>query len=212
MTHHNIVRGGAFTLIELLVVVAIIAVLTGILLPAVGKARESARKVACAANLRSVGQAIRTYMHDYNDFYPPMAVMPTTEPILHPLNPRPAMWDVLDEQVSGKNEVFRCPSDQIRISSMKSDAGDTTTYFEWQGSSYEPRAALSVVDAFGRWRLSRENAALTQVDSQIQTLIDSASQIMLVHEYEPFHSPTGKEDGRNVLFADFHVDTMSIPE
>jgi prepilin-type N-terminal cleavage/methylation domain-containing protein/prepilin-type processing-associated H-X9-DG protein len=57
-----------FTLIELLVVVAIIAVLVAMLLPALGTARESARKVVCASNLSQVGKAQVTYANDNHEW------------------------------------------------------------------------------------------------------------------------------------------------
>src|SRR3954470_11600702 len=63
-------RRQAFTLVELLVVIGIIAVLIGILLPTLGRARERAKTISCASNLRQLFTAARLYSTENKDSFP----------------------------------------------------------------------------------------------------------------------------------------------
>lgn len=89
--YHNSARRAGFTLIELLVVIAIIALLIGILLPALGAARESAKNLKCQANVRSQGQVMSFYASDNRGWLPMI-------PVESSANPNPTREQRVDRQ------------------------------------------------------------------------------------------------------------------
>jgi len=98
----------AFTLTELLIVIAIIAILTGILLPAFIQSRESARKVACASNLRQLGQGLMLYVQGYDDRWPSIWNGEWNARVGKQLNWAAAIFPYVRNR-----PVYKCPSDVL---------------------------------------------------------------------------------------------------
>lgn len=195
-------RRQGFTLVELLVIIAIIGLLIGILMPALSRAKASARRAACAANLHQIGAGLRLYLDNNDDRFPFASYMPSVGPF--PLETEKPIYiaDVIAKELQGDRSVFHCPNDDPDPGRDPPNAGQS--YFQSEKSSYEYRDRF-FVELGGRQLhnvLARRNEYLQQAGSGRRI---PENTFYLMRDYKNFHGQAGEPGARRYLYIDGHV-------
>lgn len=200
----------AFTLIELLVVISVIAVLVGVLLPALKSSRETARRLQCLGNLRGIGMGLNVYMNERSK-----GLLPRVRPLHDSSAPKndPSLLDVLATFVDapmprdrgdGTFDVvppYRCPMDAW---SSDKDGKAVPPVYETSGTSYEyqPGIFMLAAEVLG----VRTDAVAFAVTKAYEKWKDTGHDWPILSDSGDWHRHPGAVPRNAVYMTEWRVD------